>query len=105
MLSSEIMVIAMTGASGFVGRVVAPLLVGIGDVTAGQALVNWLQSTAEDAAPLLRDYLVRETRTPAMWAAWQAALDPEVPFRQEGNREAIRSGIAAHEAGIRHELR
>ena len=30
MLSSEIMVIAMTGASGFVGRVVAPLLVGRG---------------------------------------------------------------------------
>jgi hypothetical protein len=34
-----------------------------------------------------------------MLAAWTAALDPAVSFRNEQNREAIRAGLAAYRAG------
>lgn len=72
----------------------APILVRIGDATAGKTVVTWLQGIGEDAAPLIRDLVVQQTRTPAMFTAWKAALDPTMPFRNEQNREAIRAGLA-----------
>ena len=77
-------------------QLVAPILVNIGDVTAATAVVNWLQGLSENAAPLIQDLIVQRTRTEPMLAAWAAALNPAVPFRNEQNREVIRAGLAAH---------
>ena len=86
-------------------KLVAPILVKIGDVTAAKAVVSWLQGTTDSAAPLIRDLIVQQTTNPEMFKAWAAALNPGLPFRNEQNREAIRAGLAEREAGIKHELR
>ena len=67
----------------------------IGDSTAAKALLNWLQNSDESAAPFAHGYVVR-TRTNALLATWQSALDPTVSFRSEKNREAIRTGLAEY---------
>lgn len=85
-------------------KLVAPILVKIGDATAGKAVINWLQGTGENATPLIRDLIVQRTTNPAMSAAWKAALDPAAPFRNEQNREAIRAGLDERKAGIKHEI-
>jgi hypothetical protein len=85
-------------------QLAAPLLVRIGDTTGAKAVVTWLQGTVEDATPLIRERLLKETRTPAMLVAWEAALDHAVTFRNERNREAIRAGLEEYKAGIKHEM-
>jgi hypothetical protein len=80
-------------------KVVAPILANIGDVTAATAVVSWLQGQTEDASPLIQDLVVQRTRTEQMLAAWSAALDPAVSFRNEQNREAIRAALAVYRAG------
>ena len=62
---------------------------------AAKALVNWLQNDEGNAAPLAREYVIQST-SPAQLAAWEAALDPSVPFRSEKNRDAIRAGLAEY---------
>lgn len=74
------------------GKLIAPILVRIGDATAGKAIVTWIQWIPEDAGPFVRHLVVQETRNSAMLAAWKAALDPDVSFGNEKNREAIRVG-------------
>jgi hypothetical protein len=85
-------------------KLVAPILVKIGDVTAGKAVVSWLRGLDSNAAPLIRDLIVQRTTNPAMSAAWTAALDPAEPFRNEQNREAIRAGLDERKAGIKYEI-
>jgi len=77
---------------------IAPILVNIGDVTAANAVISWLQGQTESAAPLIHN-LFEQTRTEKMLIAWTAAIDPAVPFRNEQNREAIRAGLAQYNAG------
>ena len=80
-------------------KLVAPILANIGDGTAATAVVSWLQGQTEDASPLIQDLVVQRTRTEQMLAAWNAALAPAVPFRNEQNREAIRAALAVYRAG------
>jgi len=80
-------------------KLVAPLLVRVGDASASAAVVTWLRGVSEDATPLIRERLFQETRTPAMLAAWKAAIDPAVAFRNELNREAIRAGLVSYSEG------
>lgn len=79
-------------------QLVAPILANIGDVTAANAVLSWLQGQSEDASPLIQVLVVQRTRTEKMLTAWTAALDPTVPFRNEQNRQAIREGLAAYRA-------
>lgn len=80
-------------------QLVAPLLVKIGDANASRAVISWLQARDEDATAMANDLIVQRTVNPVMLAAWEAALDPSVPFRNEKNRDAIRTGIAGYRAG------
>lgn len=80
-------------------KLVAPILVRIGNDAAGQAVVKWLQNTRENVAPFIEDLIVQYSSGPAMSAAWTAALKPAVKFRNEKNREAIRAALAAQRAG------
>lgn len=70
------------------------------DATSAAALVNWLQTADDSAAPLARDSVLR-TRSPAHLAAWESALDRAVPFRSEKNRDAIRTALAEYHRGHR----
>ncbi len=79
-------------------KLVAPILVKIGDAAAGKVVVSWLQNTNENAAPLIEDLIRQRTLGEPMLSIWAAALDPAVPFRSEQNREAIRAGLAAYRA-------
>ena len=81
------------------GQLVAPILVRIGDAAASKAVVSWLQERSEDATPLIANLVRQETRSEAMLAAWAAALDPMMSFRNEQNRKAIRVGLAEYRAG------
>ena len=69
----------------------------IGDKTAPQAVISWLQAADKSAAPLVDDWIVRGSGRGHRHAA-EAALNPSVPFRNEENREAIRAAIAARPA-------
>ena len=71
------------------------ILVQIGDATAANALVNWLQRADASVAPNIRRFLI-QTRTEALLEAWQAATVPAVLFRSEKNREAISAGLAEY---------
>jgi hypothetical protein len=76
-------------------KLVAPILVRIGNDTAAKTVITWLQNLDENAGTFIGGQLFQETRTPAMFAAWEAALEPTVPFRNEENRATIRSRLAA----------
>lgn len=78
-------------------------LLGIGDTTAGRVLLNWLQTSEEDATLLARDFVAR-TRDPAMLEIWKSALDPTLQFRSEKNREAIRAGLIARDQNRKSSL-
>jgi HEAT repeat protein len=78
---------------------VAPILVRIGDDAASIAVVNWLKDQSEVATPLIKNLVLQQTRSDTMLNAWEAALLPAVPFRNEKNREAIRVGLAEYRAG------
>lgn len=80
-------------------KLIAPILVKIGDATASKAVVGWLELRAENAGPVIQDLIRQRTRSEPMLSAWTAALNPAVPFRNEQNREAIRAGLAAYRAG------
>jgi HEAT repeat protein len=80
-------------ATSEAAKLIAPIIVRIGDATAGKAVVSWLQNRDENAAPLIRDLVVQQMRSDQMRSAWKAALDPAVPFRNEQNREAIRASL------------
>ena len=80
-------------------KLVVPILVKIGDITAGKAVLGWLRERSEDVTPLIKDLIVQRTLNPAMLEAWDSALDTSMTFRIEQNREAIRAGIAAYRAG------
>ena len=62
---------------------------------AAQALLGWLESADASVAPLAQA-LVTDVRMPNMLKAYQAALDPTVPFKNEQVREAIRAGLAQY---------
>lgn len=90
--------LAHQSSTGATAKLVAPILVKIGDAAAGRAVVTWLQSRDENAEALIQDLTVHRTRSEQMLSAWAAALDPTVPFQNEQNREAIRTGLAARHA-------
>ena len=83
-------------------KLVTPILVRIGNDTAGQAVVKWLQNTRENVAPFIEELIVQHSSGPAMSAVWTAALEPTVKFRNEKNREAIRAAFAVSKANIAH---
>lgn len=80
-------------------KLVAPLLVRIDDAAGSKALVEWLQGRSEDATQLIQDLVLQQTRGGTMLAAWDGALNPALIFRNEQNREAIRSGLAKYREG------
>lgn len=69
----------------------------IGDKSAGQAVIGWLQAADNNAAPLVPGWIGRASGGGHLPAA-EAALNPSVPFRSEENREAIRAALAAQRA-------
>jgi HEAT repeat protein len=79
-------------------RLASGILAEMNTAAAAKALVNWLQDVDATAAPLASNYVIN-LRSPAMLQAFQAALDPSVPFHSEQNREAIRAGLAQYKAG------
>jgi hypothetical protein len=80
-------------------QLVAPILVRNPAPAAQEALVGWLRSRPENAAPLV-DHLIRQRIiVDPFQSAWATALDPAVPFRNEENRQAIRAALAAYRAG------
>lgn len=85
--------------TGETAKLVAPILVRIGDATGSKAVVGWLQGTSEDATPLIQNLVLQQTRSEKMLAAWDGALDPALTFRNEQNRQAIRAGLAAYREG------
>lgn len=80
-------------------KLVAPILVRIDDAAGSKAVVGWLQGRSEDAAPLIQDLVLQQTRGETMLTAWNDALDPALTFRNEQNREAIRAGLATYREG------
>ena len=80
-------------------ELIAPVLVKIGDTTAGKVVVEWLTGRSENATPLIQDLIRQRTLGEPMLSMWNAALNPSVPFRNEQNREAIRAGLATYRAG------
>jgi hypothetical protein len=83
-------------------KLASDTLAAMGIPAAGQALLAWLQHADESAAPLARRYVVG-ARTPAMIEIWEASLSPNVAFRSEKIREAVRQGLAEKRAGTRLE--
>jgi len=82
-----------------VAKLVVPILVRIGDVTAGKAVTDWLREQNEDATPFVYDLIVQQTLNPPMLDAWKSALDPAIAFSNQRNKDAIRTGLAAYRAG------
>ena len=75
------------------GKALASVLVRIGDEAAAKAVVGWLQKADEDATVFIQT-LGPRPRNPELRAAWTAALDPAIAYRNEQNREAIRTYLA-----------
>ena len=80
-------------------KLVAPLLARISNAAANKALVGWLQGRSENAAPLVHDLIVQHMLDDPFKSAWADALDPNVPFKNEENRKAIRTALDAYRAG------
>jgi hypothetical protein len=75
------------------GKALASVLARLGGEDAGKAIVSWLQKSEEDATPFI-ETIGPCPRDPELKAAYTAALDPAVAFRNEKNREAIRTYLA-----------
>jgi len=69
----------------------------IGDKSASQAVISWLQTADKSAAPFVAKWIGKAGGLGQLPAA-EAALNPSVPFRSEENREALRAAIAARRA-------
>ncbi len=80
-------------------QLVAPVLVKMVDPSAQEALVGWLRTRPENAAPLVDGLIRQQILVDPFETAWAKALDPAVPFRNEANRQAIRTALAAYRAG------
>ncbi len=80
-------------------EMIAPILVKISGPTGHEALVSWLRTRPENAAPLVDDLVRQQIHVDPFETAWATALDPAVPFRNEANRQAIRTALAAYRAG------
>jgi len=72
-------------------------LIQIGDESAVQAILGWLQTTDSQAAPLVSIWIGSANYAAHLQGA-ENALNPVVPFRSEQNREAIRAALAAYRA-------
>lgn len=72
----------------------------IGDKSSAQAVVGWLKSADSSVIPLVSSWLNRANFSEHKMAATDA-LDPSVPFRNEGVREAIRIKLASQQATTR----
>lgn len=80
-------------------KLVAPILARTNGPAGQEALVSWLQSRSENAAPLVHDLIRQQIRTDPLESAWAKALDPAVSFSNEENRKAIREALDAYRAG------
>jgi len=80
-------------------KLVAPILARTNGPAGQEALVSWLQSRSENAAPLVHDLIRQQIRTDPFESAWAKALDPAVSFTNEENRKAIREALDAYRAG------
>ena len=80
-------------------KLVAPILAGINGPAAQEALVGWLRTRPENAAPLVYDLIRQRILGDPLESAWATALDPAVPFNSEENRKAIREALDAYRAG------
>ncbi len=79
-------------------QLVAPILAATSGPDGQKALVEWLQSRPENAAPLVEQLFRQNIRTDPFEYAWAAALDPALPFKNEENRNAIRKALEAYRA-------
>lgn len=73
-------------------RLGSNILIRIGDATASTALLLWLQSTDDSAAPIVTE-LGRRTRTEEMEVAWELALEQSSLFRSRKVYDAIANSI------------
>ena len=80
-------------------KLVAPILARTNGPAGQKALVSWLQSRSENAAPLVHDLIRQQIRTDPFDSAWAKALEPGVAFKNEENRKAIREALDAYRAG------
>ena len=80
-------------------KLVAPILARTSGPAGQEALVNWLRSRPENAAPLVHDLIRQHIRTDPFESAWATAVDPAVTFKNEENRKAIREALDAYRAG------
>lgn len=76
-------------------KLASATLVRMQSKAADQALAAWLQNSTSASAPLANAIAAHSQNQ----AVWVNASAPNVPFRSEQNREAIRAGIAAYRAG------
>lgn len=93
--------LAKQSPSSSAARLAGNILVGIGDATAGQALIDWVKNADESAAPLVSEFTNR-TATPAMFEIWKSAINPAIPFKSESNRKAISIALEEHLKGTSH---
>ena len=80
-------------------KLVAPILARTSGPDGHVALVEWLRSRPENAAPLVDDLIRQQIRTDPFKSAWAKAVDPSVSFTNEENRKAIREALDAYRAG------
>lgn len=95
--------LSVTAPKSDASQTAAQILSKIGDATAAHALINWLRASDGSAASFIPE-LVTRSATPLLLDAWQAALQPEVTYRSEANREAIRAGLKVYQSQRRTEL-
>jgi hypothetical protein len=79
-------------------KLVAPILARTNGPVGQEALVSWLQSRSENAAPLVHDLIRQQIRTDPFESAWAKALEPGAAFNNEENRKAIREALDAYRA-------
>lgn len=76
-------------------KLAADTLASSGAQTAGPALLEWFRVTNENVAPII-DHYVRETKALPTLKTWESALDPNMSFRNEKNRQAIRAALLTY---------
>ena len=67
----------------------------IDDSSAAEALISWIQTADSSAADLAKKWVIN-ARAETHVAAAEAALSPNVAFRAEQNREALRKGLKVY---------
>lgn len=95
--------LSVTSPRSVANQTAALILARIGNEGAANALVRWVCASDATAATVVPD-LVLHSGTPLMLEAWRAALAPEVAFRSEANREAVRRGLADYASRRRTDL-